>query len=195
MTPADKLLDHFDHVAGTEPRFAQVSDEGVRPAMHVAIYRGFPGPGALTGFTVGLSHFHPPGGAHKELTLSMLDTDDAWALACGFVAFQLRERCPFVVGDTINFRAQIAASSPMSAFAIIPPLHLSSQDSSVDLGVRQIELVQLVPLHDQERAWLSAGGDLRGFLDAFPAAALMNPRRKPFEPPSDDSEAADRGRV
>ena len=44
------------------------------PGMHVAVYRGFPEPGALTGFTVGLSHFHPPGGAHKELTISMRDS-------------------------------------------------------------------------------------------------------------------------
>src|ERR671937_449206 len=155
MTPADKLLNHFDRLTGSEPRFVRVSDEGASPALFVAIYRGFPEPDALTGFTVGLSHFHPPGGAHKELTISMLDTDDRWALACGFVAFNLRERCPFVCGDTINFREPIAKTSPMSAFAIVHPLHISARDSVVDLGIKQVELVQLVPLYEQERAWLS----------------------------------------
>jgi hypothetical protein len=200
MTPADKLLDHLDRIAGTEPKFIRVSPEGSHPVMNVAIYRGFPGPDALTGFTGGLSHFHPPGGAHKELTISMLDTDTAWANACGFVAFQLRERCPFVCGDTINFREQIATSSSMSAFVIVHPLHISARDSLVDLGVRQVELVQLVPLYEQERAWLSAGGDLQMFLKACPGSASMNPRRKPFVPPGDSGSAAapasapDRGR-
>src|SRR5262245_28171647 len=99
MTPADRLLDHFDRIACSEARFVSVSADGASPAMHVAIYRGFPEHEAVTGFTVGLSHFHPPGGGHKELTVSMHDSNDVWALACGFVAFQPRERCAFECGD------------------------------------------------------------------------------------------------
>src|SRR5262249_23719355 len=150
-----KLLDHFDRLAASEPRFIQVSDEGTRPAIYTAIYRDFPEPGAFTGFTVGLSHFHPPGGGHKELTISMRDTDDSWALACGFLAFQLRERCPFLCGETINFREQIAKSSTMSAFLVIHPRHIARPDTVVDLGVRRVELVELVPLYEEERAWLN----------------------------------------
>jgi hypothetical protein len=131
---------------------------------------------------VGLSHSHPPGGAHKELTISMLDNDDRWALACGFVAFKLREQCPFVCGDTINFREPIAKSSSMSAFVIVHPLHLSAPDAVIDLGVRQVELAQLVPIYEEERAWLKAGGDLQTFLKAYAGAASMDPRRKPFVP-------------
>src|SRR5262245_32832255 len=129
MTQADKLLGHFDRLAGSKPRYVPVSDEGATPAMHVAIYRGFPAPGALTGFTIGLSHFHPPGGAHRELMISMRDTDERWALACGVLAFQLRERCPFACGDTINFREQIARTSTMSAFLVTHPRHLSLPDT------------------------------------------------------------------
>jgi hypothetical protein len=152
MTPADRPLDHYDRVAGTEARFVRVSDEGASTAMHVAVYRGFPEPGALTGFTVGLSHFHPPGGAHKELTFSVQDADDVWALACGYLAFQLRERCPFGCGSTINFREQIAPVSAMSAFVVVHPLWIPPRDTVVDLGVRQVEIVQLVPLYEEERA-------------------------------------------
>ena len=151
--------------------------------MYVAIYRGFPETEALTGFTVGLSHFHPPGGAHKEITISMQDTDEAWALACGVLAFQLRKRCPFACGDTINFREQIAKSSSMSAFVVVHPLHISARDSLVDLGIRQVELAQLVPLYEQERVWLSTRGNPQGFLKAYTGSALMNPRRKPFGVP------------
>jgi hypothetical protein len=182
MTPADKLLDHFDRLAGSEPRFVAVSDEGARPAMHVAIYRGFPEPGARTGFTVGLSHFHPPGGAHKELFICTRDTDDRWALACGFLALKLRERCPFVCGDTINFREQIAESSTMSAFLIVHPRHLSPPDSVIDLGIRQVELVELVPLYEEERAWLSAGGDVNVFLDNCPESISLDPKRGSLVP-------------
>jgi hypothetical protein len=182
MTPADKLLGHFDGIAGCEPRFTQVSDEGVRPTLHVAIYRGFPTPDALTGFTVGLSHFHPPGGAHKELTISMRDTDDRWALACAFTAFQLRERFAFVCGQTIDFRAQISESSAMSAFLVVHPRHLSPSDVVVDLGIRRVELVELVPLYEEERIWLNAGGDVSTFLEKCPSSLAMNPKRKPVAP-------------
>jgi hypothetical protein len=189
MTPADKLLNHFDRIAGSEPRFVRVSDEGASPALYVAIYRRFPEPEALTGFTVGLSHFHPPGGGHKELTISMRDTDERWALARGFVAFQLRERCSFACGSTINFREPIARSSSMSAFVVVHPRHVSARDSVVDLGVRQVELAQLVPLYERERVWLSAGGDLRALLEAYPGSELMNPRRNPFNAPGNGSRS------
>jgi len=182
MTPADKLLSHFDRVAGSVATFRQVCDEGVRPEMHVAIYRGFPESGAMSAFTMGLSHFHPPGGTYKELMISMRDTDEAWALACGFLACQLRDNCPFVCGDAINFRAQIADSSLMSAFVVVHPIHISSQDSLVDIGTKPVEIVQLVPLYESERAWLMAGGHLKTFLDAYPPSAFMDPQRKSFSP-------------
>jgi hypothetical protein len=182
MSPADRLLDHYDRLAGGEPRFTRVSDEGISPALHVAIYPGFPEPCAVTGFTVGLSLFHPPGGGHKELTISMRDADDVWALACGYLAFQLRERCPFACGDAINFRERIAPLSAMSAFVAVHPQWLASQDAVVDVGVRRVEIVQLVPLYESERAWLAAGGELREFLQAVPSPALMDPRREVFVP-------------
>src|SRR5262249_35637865 len=119
---------------------------------------------------------------HKELTISMCDSDPAWAFACGYLAFQLRERCLFVCGDTINFRERISSSSPMSASVVVHPLHIASPDCSVDLGTRQGELAQLVPLHEQERVWLGGGGDLQVFLKAFPGSSLMNPKREPFVP-------------
>jgi hypothetical protein len=182
MTPADRLLDHFDRLAGSEPRFVPVSDEDARPGMFVAIYRDFPEPNALTGFSVGLSHFHPAGGGHKELFVCMRDADDSWALACGFLAFQLRERCPFVCGDTIDFRSQIAGSSAMSAFLIVHPRHVSPPDTVIDLGIRQVELVELIPLYEEERAWLNAGGDVRMFLKDRPKSYFIDPQRRSIVP-------------
>lgn len=182
MTPADALLNHFDRLAGSEPRFVTVSDEGVKPAMHVAIYPDFPERGALAGFTFGLSHFHPPDGGHKELFICMRDDDDRWVLACGFLAYQLRERCPFACGDTINFREQIAESSSMSAFLISHPRNISPAESVIDLGIRQVELVELIPLYEEERKWLSAGGTVETFLRNCPKSLAMDPKRKPLSP-------------
>lgn len=179
---AEKLLNHFDRLAGSEPEYVKVSDEGVEPAFFSLIYRGFPTADALTGFTVGLSHFHPPGGGHKELVISMIDSDDKWALACAFTAFQLRERCPFICGETINFHEQIASSSKMSAFLVIYPRNIPPSDTVVDLGVRQVELVELIPLYEEERAWLSAGGDTRMFLKDCPSSLSMDPQRKSLAP-------------
>jgi hypothetical protein len=85
-----------------------------------------------------------------------------------------------VCGDTINFGQQIAASSAMSAFIVVHPLHVSPQNSVIDLGIRRIELAQLVPLYEQERAWLRAGGDMGAFLASHPGSVLMDPRRKLF---------------
>lgn len=183
MTPADKLLDHFDRLAGSEARLVRISDEGQSPAMHAALYSGFPQHNTLTGFTLGLSHFHPEGGAHKELTISMRDDDESWVHACGFVAHQLREHCLFACGDTINFRAQIANSSDMSAFIVVHPSHIPPHDTIVDIGVRQIEVVQLLPIYEQELNWLNEGGEPQLFLDAFSETEFMDPKRKPFGRP------------
>jgi len=177
MSPAERLLDHLDGIAKSEPRLVRISHEC---GIYIAVYRGFPKQGAVTGFTFGLSHSHPMGGAHKELTVSMCDDDNAWAIACGYVAVRLRERCPFVCGDTIDFGTPIAASSTMSAFVAIHPRHISPANRVIDLGERRIELVQLLPLYESERQWLMDGGELKSLLEHCAGSVLMDPRRKPF---------------
>jgi len=178
--PADILLNHLDKLGGSEARYVDVSDEQAQPRMNVAIYQGCPTVGAITGFTIGLSHFHPPGGAHRELTISMRGSDDAWALACGCVAFQLRESSPFECGHTVDFKERIAKSSEMSAFLIVHPRHIHAKDALVDLGVRRVEIVELLPIYQKEMAWLRAGGNVKTLLEALPTAVGMDPRRTVF---------------
>jgi hypothetical protein len=50
------------------------------------------------------------------------------------------------------------------------------------LGTRQVELVELVPLYEEERAWLSAGGDVPKFLSDCPKSLAMDPKRKSLAP-------------
>ena len=184
MTPAGNLLNHFDRIAGSEPNFHTISPDGASPAMHVALYSGFPEPGAVTGFTIGLSHFHPSQGGHKELTISMRSTEIEWALACGFTAYQLRETCPFNCGDTVNFHEKISASSGMNGFLVTHPAHIATNDATVDLGFRKVELVELVPLYEQERLWILAGGNTSDLLQSCPRRDFMNPKRVPYSPPT-----------
>lgn len=182
MNPAEILLNHFDRITTSTARFVRASDEGVSPTMYSAIYRGFPDVNHITAFTVGLSHYHPVDGAHKELCISMRDEDERWGLACAYIAFQLRERCPFLCGDTINFRTRITATSTMSAFLIVHPRNLAPTETVVDLGTRQVEIVQLIPLHEDERIWLNDGGDVNLFLTRCPPTIAMDPNRRSVAP-------------
>lgn len=177
---AEKLLNHFDRICGTEAKYLRISDEASKPAMDVVIYQGYPTPDAITGFTTGLSHFHPPGGAHKELTISMRSSDNGWAVTCGHLALELRESCTFTCGDRINLGEPIVKSSPMSSFVVVHPLHITPQDSFIDLGIRQIELIQLVPIYKEESLWLSSGGELKLLLEALSGDVSMDPQRKAF---------------
>ncbi len=180
--PAELLLDHFDRLAGCEPKFVKVSDEGSQPAIFAAIYCGYPTANAITGFTVGLSHFHPTGGGHKELVISMFDSDDSWALACGYLAYQLRERCPFICGDTIDFGEPVNSSTSMSAFLAVHPRQLTPSNAVVHLGVRKVELVELIPLYKEEYDWINSGGSVDSFLKDCPTSVSMNPTRKSLAP-------------
>jgi hypothetical protein len=181
MTPADRLLAHFDAIGGSEAAFRRVSPADARPALHVAIYRNSPEPGAITGFTFGLSLKHPAGGSrdvHRELTVTMLDDDESWALAAGFVAHQLSDRCSFVCGDTINFREQISPRSAMNSFLVTHPRLLPPEMCEVDIGVRRVQLVQFIPLYEEERLELSDVTKQASFLRSFTPRELMNPLRE-----------------
>jgi hypothetical protein len=178
MEAADLLLGHFDKIAGPgEPAFYPVSED--RPRIAVAVYSDSPEPAVFTAFTVGLSHSHPPEGAHRELVIRMRAGDDiSCALACGFIADQLRERAAFNCGDTIDFHEAISAASAMSAFVVTHPMFLAPHDTTVDVGVREVELVQMVPIFEAERHWIRRGGNLQEFFGEHSEAEWINPLRQ-----------------
>jgi len=104
--------------------------------------------------------------------------DVSWALACGFIADQLKERAPFNCGDTIDFHEAISASSEMNAFVVSHPLFLDAKDVMVDIGVRKVEIVQMVPIFERERLWLRQDGDIQQLLSRVTETELMNPLRE-----------------
>jgi len=148
--------------------------------MDLVIYRGFPSAHAFTAFTIELSRFHLPGGSYLELTISMQDTDDIWALAMATVANRIKDQCSFHCGDTIDFGCHISSGSSMSAFVVSHPAHVSEEQRTIAIGDRSVELMELVPIYQEERAWLRGDGTLQGFLGKSPRESLMNPRRSPL---------------
>lgn len=180
MRAADILLDHYDRLTGSSATYRNVAPDDAVDDMIVAIYRGYPVEGAVTGFTIGLSHLHLPGGQHNELTVSMRDVDDVWVHAMGVVAYRLRNECLFQPGDTIDFGAPIRTGSALRAFVVAPPMHFGPQGAVIDLGIRRVNLVALVPIHAQERQWLAADGTLDALLDGRPRELLLNPTRGPL---------------
>jgi hypothetical protein len=180
MKPAERLLAHFDRIAGpSEPAFYPISEQS--PKISVAVYLNSPERDVFTAFTTGLSHSHPPEGGHRELAILMRAGDDiSWALACAFVADQLEDRAPFNCHDTINFREAISPASEMNAFVVAHPLFLDAKDTLIDIGVREVELVQMIPIFASELQWLRAGGKSREFLSDLGDSEWMNPLRPPI---------------
>ncbi len=68
----------------------------------------------------------------------------------------------------------------MAAFVAVHPQWLSAEQAIINLGERQVEITQLIPIYKSEQHWLADQGDLQTLLAAYPKEELMNPRRKPF---------------
>ena len=170
-------------MAGGEAEHLRISPDEESHPMFAAVYRNVPRSGALTAFTFGLSHFHPPGidaPVHRELVLSVQSRDIAWAMAAGFIAYQLREKCAFECGDTINFVEKISKKSRMSAFLIHHAHFIAPEARLIHLGERDIEIVQITPIFDEERRWFLSGGSSADFFAHFSALDLMAPDRIPY---------------
>jgi hypothetical protein len=180
-TPADLLEAHYRRITGRAGESYRVSEDDASPAVFATLYRGFPRAGASAGFTFGLSNSHSPtneGHPHRELVICMASENPSWVLAVGHLAVQLRGRCGFDCGDTINFRAEVARGSRMTAFVVMHPLALRTADAEVDIGIRRVSLRQLVPLYEEERAWLMAGGKEQLLMEQFTVDELMDPSRR-----------------
>jgi hypothetical protein len=81
----------------------------------------------------------------------------------------------------------------MSAFVVVHPFYIASKDSVVDIGTGPVEIVQLVPVYESERAWLMAGGPTKTFLNAYHRSEFMDPKRMSFSPGRRSSGIAEPG--
>lgn len=169
-TRVERFLAHLDALTGgTEPRFVPVaSTKAGLPGVTVMQWRGLPEPGMSTAVTYGVSlASHEEWRLGKpELSISVASDDEAWGLAVGVLAEQLRASCPFCYGDTINFGERIAAESQMTAFVVFAPATLAREDySGIDVGdPLPVNIAGCYPIHDIERQYIHEHG-LRAFWD------------------------------
>ena len=173
------FLDVLVDVAGREPEYfpiGEVANNG--PKINTAYWHDLPEKGLLTGFTIGLS-------AHArwrhrrvrpELMISVESSDRAWIMAMGYVAMQAANTFSFDVDETIDFRAQIASDSAMSAFLITSQMMLPESYDVIPGRYVDVALRQLTPLYAEELRGIRAHGPekLRTTVDD-----PSNVRRKP----------------
>jgi Suppressor of fused protein (SUFU) len=153
-------LDHLDDLAGKKGKFHKISDDDVHPGLWVVTYNDVPDSGSSTSFTFGLSEVDHPEWklGRPELAISVHSHDDAWGLAAGFVAYQLRGKCAFCYGDYIRFNAQISNESQMDAFFVFTPMIMDKEQYTIRLSEREIHIVQLYPIYSSEIALIEGHG-------------------------------------
>jgi len=155
MNPAEKYLEHLDHIFQQEPLFYKNKSliEGI-PGITSIVYIDIPEPGYITAFTYGLSivkHADWKSG-RPELCISVKSSRLDWAFALGYLANKLRGNCPFGYGQSINFREKISEDSEMDAFFIFAPSTLDKDDYlNIDIGTDyKINIAGLYPIYSDE---------------------------------------------
>jgi hypothetical protein len=120
--------------------------------VFVFVYKDWPRPGLLTGFTLGLSEAEHPEwtGIKPELMISVESTDEAWGYAAAYVAEQLRGQCAFGLGETVNFRSCISEESEMDPFLVFSPACLSAEQQCIPMGDQSIHISGLYPMYNSE---------------------------------------------
>jgi hypothetical protein len=164
----ERFMAHLDEVSGgIEPEFFPIDSthDGLGP-VHVIVYRDVPEPGTLTAITYGVSladHDEWTRGK-PELCLAVDSGDEAWALAVGYLAEQLRGTAPFCYGDTINFDDRPSAETEMTAFVVFTPAVLEREAfTGIDVGDElPVNISGIYPIHEDERRYIHEHG-----LEAF----------------------------
>ncbi|MFT5175243.1 MAG: hypothetical protein ACI8W7_003433 [Gammaproteobacteria bacterium] len=155
-----QYLQHLDNIFETEPRFFEFSDKGEFPPFYSLTYRDKPDQGMVTGITLGVSFVEPRNGGNvrPELMVSVDSEDDLWVLALADIGYQHRGKIGFRPGDTINFNAKISDESAMTSFLVWNQGVIPEDLELVCLPDWHIEIVQLFPIHDNERRSINEHG-------------------------------------
>lgn len=166
-TRVERFLAHLDAVSGgVEPTFTPVeSTTPGQPRVTAITYRGLPEPDLLVGVTYGLSLAEHADWQHgkPELSVTVRSRDVAWSVAAAWIAEDLRGRCPFAYGDTLDFGQAISDESGMDGFVVFAPLALDPGDAQIDVGEDHPVFVKgLYPTYRSEREFIHAHG-----LEAF----------------------------
>lgn len=183
MTSTEKYLTHLQSVFRQEPEFfIEKSLQERVPGVSSLIFNHKPESEMMTAITYGLSLGKHPDWTlgRPELILSVESQEKAWTQIAGYVANQLRGKCPFNYGLTINFGNKIAPDSDMDAFLIFAPATLDKEDYlKIDVGLEySINIAGLYPIYSSEILFIKSEG-----LERFwkhPNFDLFNVKRNPI---------------
>ena len=154
MSNAELFVQHLDRVTGrSEDAIHQVqSSDPLMPNIAVFVYKDWPEPGFITGFTFGLSLVEHPDWklGRPELMIAVESSDQAWTRAIGHVAENLRGKCPFCYGHTINFHAKVSKESELDAFLVFAPPFLAKEEMSVQLKDYTCNIAGMYPMFSSE---------------------------------------------
>jgi len=157
---AEKYLEHLDKIFKVEPRYFTHSKEDEYPPFHSFTYRDIPEKGMVTGFTSGVSFVEQPdeSNVRPELMICVDTEDDIWVLALADIGYQHRGEYHFQPGDTINFNSKISEESEMSSFFVWHQNVINEKYEIICLPDWHIKILQLFPVHDDERLLIHEHG-------------------------------------
>lgn len=154
MNNAELFIQHLDRVTGrSEDVIRQVkSTDPALPHVVVFVYKDWPMEGFITGFTYGLSAANHPDWkfGKPELMISVESQDESWTCAIGCMAEELRGKCPFRYGSTINFHEKVSDESDLDAFLIFGPPFLEKDQQAVKLKDFTCNIVGMYPMFSSE---------------------------------------------
>jgi hypothetical protein len=155
ISPVEHYLNHLDRIFGVEPVFFVIdSATPGLPDMTGILYHNIPEKGFTTAFTYGLSLGNHASWklGRPELSITVQSDKRDWADAAVYLANQLRSKCPFTYGETINFHAQICPDSNMDAFFVFAPSILERADyMNIEVGTDyKIHIAGLYPIYSSE---------------------------------------------
>ena len=156
----EKYLDHLDKIFKVEPSYFKHSKENEFPPFYSFTYKDIPEKGMVTGFTSGLSFVEQQegGNVRPELMISVDTEDDLWILAISDIGCQQRGKYRFHPGKTINFNSKISDESEMTSFLVWHQSVIREDHELICLPDWHIKLVQLFPIHDDERILIHKHG-------------------------------------
>ncbi len=129
------------------------------PKVFVLLFHNYPNNGYLTAYSYGLSaSIGSDKTTGRELTIQVKSSNENWGHILGFLISHLREDCPFDPGQIIRFGQSISEDSTMQHFLVQDADHKIGP-ASYQLNKRfSVNWVQLVPIYEQELAWINRYG-------------------------------------
>ena len=155
----EKYFDHLNKIFKVEPSYFKHSKNKEHPPFYSLTYKNIPSIGMVTGITCGISVAarSARNGLGIELMISVDTEDDIWVLALSDIGLQRRGQF-FHVGETINFGEKISQESEMTSFLVWHQNIIKENYETVCFKDTHIKILQLFPIHDDERQLIQKHG-------------------------------------